>query len=80
MTNLDKTQEGGSDHTWSQRLKNLIWGVATIVTGSFVVALLHKSEIMDSAVAFSLSWLIALIALPIGLALIFGRTSDNGEP
>jgi hypothetical protein len=66
-------------YTWTFRIKNLAWGVTTMVTGSFVVAVLNRTQMMNRAVATSLSWFTALIAITVGLALIFGRTSSDDD-
>jgi hypothetical protein len=78
MTVLDKTHSSDSKPTLPTRFRNLAWGVATIVTGSFVVALLKETELMDGAVRISLSWLAALAAIIVGLTLIFRHTPDSG--
>jgi hypothetical protein len=76
MKNIDGMQRGHT-HTLLDRVKNLAWGVSTMVAGSFIVAVLNRTEMMDRAVAVSLSWLTGLIALAIGLALIFANTAHG---
>jgi VIT1/CCC1 family predicted Fe2+/Mn2+ transporter len=69
-----------TEHTWSNRIRTLLWSVAATVMGAFIVMLLYQSGLMDRAATISLTWLAAVIAVTAAIMAILGSTSTDAAP
>jgi hypothetical protein len=64
----------------ANKINAFIWGVSATVTGSFLVALLYKSGMMELATTACLSWLAVVAAISAAIFFVGRSSADLTTP